>query len=96
MLRYSVMQFMLIVVQYNAVHCGKVPCVDVGGLRYSVLAMSKLWYFPNSSFRFLAFVNKKNETSLFFRIFFGSINIEAVRFIFESKTAKLKIIVSLC
>jgi hypothetical protein len=60
------------------------------------LAMSKLRYFPDSSFRFLAFVNKKNETSLFFRFFFGSINIKAVRFFFKSKTAKLKKIVSLC
>ncbi len=56
--------------------------------KWDWVAMSKLWYFPNSSFRFIAFVNKKNETSLFFRILFCSINIEAVRFIFISWTAK--------
>ena len=57
--------------------------------------MSKLRYFLNSSFRFSAFVNKKNESSLFFHIFFCSVNIEAVRFIFESETAELKQFVSL-
>ncbi len=36
---------------------------------YTRLAMSKPRYFPNSLFRFLAFVNKKNETLLFFCIF---------------------------
>ncbi len=51
--------------------------------------MAKLRYFPNSSFRASPFVNKKTILRYFFA-FFGSVNIEAVRSIFESETIKLK------
>jgi hypothetical protein len=51
--------------------------------------MAKLRYFPNSSFRASPFVNKKTILRYYFA-FFGSVNIEAVRSIFESETTKLK------
>jgi hypothetical protein len=51
--------------------------------------MSKLRYFPNSSLCFSAFANKKTNLRYFFT-FFCTVNIEAVCFIFENKTAELK------
>jgi hypothetical protein len=60
-----------------------------------VLAMSKLLNFPNSLFRFSAFVIIIIKNLRYFLSFFCSVKIEAVRFIFESKTEELKQFVSL-
>jgi hypothetical protein len=57
--------------------------------------MSKLRYFPNSSFRFSTFVTKKKNPHYFLTLIFCSVKIEAVRYIFESETEELKQFVSL-